>query len=247
MILKFLFTTLLIGQFIIPTFAEDVPALPEANQVSTSVSLSSPLTDDPRINFYIEEADKLNVILKLTLRNLNFCERSNKQLIEDHIQRRDFIQKLEVTSKGLDRTKKLAIQANSCAIGDSDRFFFNLEFSILTSMVGKDFSDTLEKVSTQNFFTTDRLDIPTLQAKIILLPHHDILTLSNAQSAHATLDTLTIQLLQNLDHLNIQQQQTESSLKIGAISSTLNREIACAYICAEKDVLGLIEDRLKGK
>ncbi len=71
--------------------------------------------------------------------------------------------------------------------------------------------------------------------------------MSDAQSNQGTLDTLTIQMLQNLGHLNMQQQQTELSLKVGAIKSDLQRAIILAYIQAEKNTLSLIEDHLNGK
>ncbi len=52
MISKFLSMTLLIGQCIIPAFAEDILTLPEVDQIGSSTRVATPLTDDSRINMY---------------------------------------------------------------------------------------------------------------------------------------------------------------------------------------------------
>ncbi len=91
----------------------------------------------------IGEVDELHVTLKSTLRDLNSCESYNMQLSGEHIQRKEFIEQLEVARKILERAKILAIQASSTLINDSDRFSLNSEFSLLILMIGKNFSNTL--------------------------------------------------------------------------------------------------------
>ncbi|AIK95820.1 hypothetical protein [Candidatus Odyssella acanthamoebae] len=240
MILKFLSSALLAGQFIMSSSAMDLSSFLESIPPAA-------LTDDPKINAYMKGGDITITHTKNQLTLLNSNEQSNKKLIENHRDAKNFILNLESAIQELARAKTLAIGANSCTIGKHERKLFNMEFTAINSGIHMVLLPILNQAFTQNFIADYGIDLPVIQTQISPLSTNNLLTRDGAANSQNTLDAIIGTIASTLERVQSQQLNTHTEIELGAIKVDLTQKITLAYLESHEKIIDLMKKHIKGE